>query len=135
MIDAVVSRKLLVRDSKPESACVMPIELKCSCGRDLYLRDELAGLTIRCPACVGAIAVPSSSEEIVETVAVASVEAEEIVETTAVGPPEPEEIVETIALGTAPQIDGADVDPQPAPQNDEPAVIVAPPVRLPERAK
>jgi len=123
----------------------MPIELKCSCGRDLYLRDELADLTIRCPACAGAIAVPSGSEEIVETVAVASVEAEDIVETTAVGPPEPEEIVETIALVAAPQIDGADVDAQPAPQlgaarapapqSDEPAVIVAPPVRLPERVK
>src|SRR2546425_887692 len=48
----------------------MPIELTCSCGRELYLRDELAGLTIRCPACAGMLQVPVADEEIVETVPV-----------------------------------------------------------------
>ena len=48
----------------------MPIELTCFCGRELYLRDELAGLTIRCPACAGMLQVPVADEEIVETVPV-----------------------------------------------------------------
>src|SRR5437762_7916125 len=48
----------------------MPIELTCSCGRELYLRDELGGLTIRCPACAGMLQVPVAEEEIVETVPV-----------------------------------------------------------------
>lgn len=34
------------------------IETRCPCGRDLVLRDELAGRRIRCPACGGTLEVP-----------------------------------------------------------------------------
>jgi len=36
----------------------MPIEMMCACGRDLYLRDELAGKQIRCPDCQRTLTVP-----------------------------------------------------------------------------
>ena len=36
----------------------MPIDLKCQCGRELYLRDELAGKLIRCPDCQRTLTVP-----------------------------------------------------------------------------
>ena len=36
----------------------MPIAVSCNCGRDLNLRDELAGKTIRCPNCSGTVQVP-----------------------------------------------------------------------------
>jgi hypothetical protein len=36
----------------------MPISLSCDCGRDLRVKDELAGRKIRCPACSGVLAVP-----------------------------------------------------------------------------
>src|SRR5437763_973695 len=38
----------------------MPIEFKCECGRDLYLRDELAGKQILCPECGRTLTVPYS---------------------------------------------------------------------------
>ena len=36
----------------------MPLELTCSCGRFLTLRDELAGKWITCPACTATLQVP-----------------------------------------------------------------------------
>ena len=36
----------------------MPIEMNCECGRDLYLRDDLAGKQIRCPDCQRMLTVP-----------------------------------------------------------------------------
>src|SRR5262245_11493181 len=47
----------------------MPIAITCTCGRDLSLRDELAGKLIRCPACAGTVQVPFPAEEVVEDVA------------------------------------------------------------------
>lgn len=39
----------------------MPIQVTCPCGRSLRLRDELAGLRVKCPECGDAIDVPSAS--------------------------------------------------------------------------
>ncbi len=37
----------------------MPIDATCpTCGRELYLKDELAGRQIRCPQCQGVLSVP-----------------------------------------------------------------------------
>ena len=36
----------------------MPISLECPCGKQLKLRDDLAGLRIKCPACGDALDVP-----------------------------------------------------------------------------
>jgi hypothetical protein len=36
----------------------MPISLTCDCGRNLRVKDELAGRKIRCPACAEVLAVP-----------------------------------------------------------------------------
>lgn len=36
----------------------MAIRLKCKCGKDLSLKDEFAGKTIRCPACKETLKVP-----------------------------------------------------------------------------
>ncbi|MCI0682601.1 MAG: hypothetical protein L0Y71_10895 [Gemmataceae bacterium] len=47
----------------------MPIAIRCTCGRDLTLRDEVAGKVIRCPACAGTLQVPVPAEEVVEEVA------------------------------------------------------------------
>jgi hypothetical protein len=44
----------------------MPIELSCNCGRELNLRDELAGKAIRCPDCGGTLSVPLPAVEVVE---------------------------------------------------------------------
>ena len=38
----------------------MPIELTCPCGRELVLRDELAGKLIRCPECQAELTVPAA---------------------------------------------------------------------------
>ena len=38
----------------------MPINLTCSCGRALVLRDELGGKQIRCPECQAVLDVPKS---------------------------------------------------------------------------
>jgi len=39
----------------------MPIEMSCYvCGRDLFLRDELAGRQIRCPDCQAMLTVPAA---------------------------------------------------------------------------
>jgi hypothetical protein len=39
----------------------MPISLRCSCGRALKVKDELAEKKIRCPACKGVLTVPAKS--------------------------------------------------------------------------
>jgi len=39
----------------------MPIQVTCPCGRSLRLRDELAGLRVKCPECGDAIDVPTAS--------------------------------------------------------------------------
>jgi hypothetical protein len=39
----------------------MPIDLTCTCGRALVLRDELAGKVIRCPECQAELAVPAAT--------------------------------------------------------------------------
>ena len=46
----------------------MPIELTCTCGRALNLRDELAGSFIRCPECAATLQVPMRAEVIDERI-------------------------------------------------------------------
>src|SRR5262245_12028441 len=76
----------------------MPIELTCTCGRELYLRDELAGLHIRCPSCTATLRVPLGAREIVKPAAPPPA-AKKVVESRAI---HSEEIVETIAVGPPP---------------------------------
>jgi hypothetical protein len=78
----------------------MPIELTCQCGRELYLRDELAGLHIRCPACTATLRVPLGAREIVKPAAPPP--AKKVVESRAIQPVQSEEIVETIGVGPPP---------------------------------
>jgi len=37
----------------------MPVRLKCSCGKVLSLRDELAGKAVKCPSCEKTLRVPA----------------------------------------------------------------------------
>jgi hypothetical protein len=46
----------------------MAIQTRCICGRELTLRDELAGKVIRCPQCAQALPVPATMAEVVEIV-------------------------------------------------------------------
>src|SRR5439155_8743870 len=39
----------------------MPIDLTCTCGRALVLRDELAGKVVRCPECQAELTVPAAA--------------------------------------------------------------------------
>src|SRR5215510_12255854 len=39
----------------------MPIQVACSCGKKLHVRDELAGKKIRCPVCGGVLAVDAAT--------------------------------------------------------------------------
>src|SRR5713226_4316941 len=41
----------------------MPITLKCGCGKQLKVRDELAGKRARCPACGTIVPVPSPTTQ------------------------------------------------------------------------
>lgn len=86
----------------------MPIELTCTCGRTLNLRDELAGMLIRCPGCSGTLQVPISAEQV------------EIVEAVAAGPP------------PLPQAKGNEVaaGPPPLPKSPPPGAPVEPEVDL-----
>lgn len=100
----------------------MPIELTCTCGRELYLRDELAGLHIRCPSCAGMLRVPLGAREIAKTTATPPAAAKEITKTNAITPPASKEIVETIAVGPPP-LPKPKLGPPPLPQakaNDKP---------------
>src|SRR5204863_4207850 len=36
----------------------MPVRVPCNCGRSLLVKDELAGQSIRCPACQAILSVP-----------------------------------------------------------------------------
>lgn len=47
----------------------MAIEINCTCGRALNLRDELAGKHIRCPACAATLLVPGGVEVVEEVAA------------------------------------------------------------------
>jgi len=42
----------------------MPIPLKCGCGKQLQVRDELAGKKARCPGCGTVMAVPSTAQKV-----------------------------------------------------------------------
>src|SRR5262249_26488453 len=42
-------------------AVTMPIQVACSCGKKLHVRDELSGKKIKCPACGGVLAVDGQS--------------------------------------------------------------------------
>jgi hypothetical protein len=41
----------------------MPISFQCGCGRSLRVKDELAGLRVRCPGCSSILAVPKPDVE------------------------------------------------------------------------
>lgn len=120
----------------------MAIQLQCTCGRSLTLRDELAGKIIRCPACAGALTVPSAAEEVVEVVE----------EAVAIGPPPlpraqqkvaaveevVEEVVEVESVEAVAEAVSAGPPPLPKPPRKE--RYDAPPPRrredrLPERKK
>jgi hypothetical protein len=38
----------------------MPIQLKCTCGKAVSVRDEMAGKAVKCPACQSVIRVPAA---------------------------------------------------------------------------
>ncbi|MEM9369327.1 MAG: hypothetical protein AAGD07_25385 [Planctomycetota bacterium] len=42
----------------------MPIALKCECGKQLKVRDELAGKAIKCPACQQPVRVPAAGKAV-----------------------------------------------------------------------
>ena len=37
----------------------MPIKAACQCGQSFNARDELAGKTVKCPKCGGALKIPA----------------------------------------------------------------------------
>ena len=41
----------------------MPISFQCGCGRSLRVKDELAGLRVRCPGCSSILTVPMPDVE------------------------------------------------------------------------
>jgi hypothetical protein len=50
----------------PHRESAMLIPLRCSCGRELKLKEELAGKKIRCPQCKAICAVPEILAEVEE---------------------------------------------------------------------
>lgn len=40
----------------------MPIAVKCGCGKQLRVKDELAGKAIKCPGCANVVKVPAKAE-------------------------------------------------------------------------
>lgn len=38
----------------------MPIQLKCSCGKSVSVRDELAGKAVKCPGCQSVLRIPTA---------------------------------------------------------------------------
>ena len=40
---------------------LMAISVACACGKQLKVKDELAGKKIRCPACQAAVVVPAAA--------------------------------------------------------------------------
>jgi hypothetical protein len=96
----------------------MPIELTCKCGRALNLRDELAGMLIRCPGCSGTLQVPIAAEQV------------EIVEAVAAGPPPlPQSKRSDVAAGPPPLPKSTPAAPA------EPPVDLKPPEALPPKSK
>jgi hypothetical protein len=89
----------------------MPIEVTCSCGRALNLRDELAGKLVRCPACAGPVEVPVAVQQV------------EVVEEVAAGPPPlPGAGKSSVAAG-----------PPPLSKKNDDDIGAAPPVLTPDR--
>jgi hypothetical protein len=50
----------------------MPIQLKCSCGKSLSVRDELAGKAVKCPSCQAVLRIPAAGASAKPTSAKAS---------------------------------------------------------------
>jgi len=44
----------------PRKPPFMPIQLKCSCGKAVSVRDELAGKAVKCPACQSVLRIPAA---------------------------------------------------------------------------
>lgn len=42
-------------------APLMPIQIKCACGKPLAVKDEFAGKTVKCPGCGQGVPVPSGA--------------------------------------------------------------------------
>lgn len=40
----------------------MPVQVKCSCGKVLKVRDELAGKAVKCPGCQSVLRVPAAGQ-------------------------------------------------------------------------
>jgi hypothetical protein len=104
------------------------IEQRCTCGRALLLRDELAGKLIRCPQCAAVLEV-LDRVEVVE-------EPEPTREAPRKGPPplpamppagaDDEEFVEVVAVNDPPQT-------APPPVEKEEAYLAAPPAPVKKR--
>jgi hypothetical protein len=47
----------------------MPMVVSCSCGKQLRVKDELAGKKVRCPGCQAILSVPASAPAAAEPVA------------------------------------------------------------------
>src|SRR4051812_35658919 len=54
----------------PVRGPTMSIEFSCDCGKQLRVKDALAGKRIKCPACEAALTVPVAEEDIEEVVPV-----------------------------------------------------------------
>jgi hypothetical protein len=113
----------------------MPIELRCSCGRRLRVRDELADKTVRCPHCQASLQVPLPVE------AIEDVEPAEVVEgAVAAGPPplpaageeyvEVELIEDGVSAGAPPRRAS-----KPRPKYDDPPPPPAPPRSVEKKKK
>ncbi len=63
LLTVLCYRPIKVRDSNTsiEGRRSMPIQLQCSCGRNLRLLDTLEGKQIRCPDCKSIILVPRNN--------------------------------------------------------------------------
>jgi len=40
---------------------LMPIKVQCACGKSFAAKDELAGKTVKCPACQQPLKIPGAS--------------------------------------------------------------------------
>src|SRR5687768_12241002 len=44
----------------------MPISVRCACGQQFAVKEELAGRTLACPKCNGPLAIPAAPVEAVD---------------------------------------------------------------------
>src|SRR5690606_979584 len=49
------------RSPLQQTVLIMPIRLKCTCGKVLSVRDELAGKAVKCPGCQTVLRIPAAT--------------------------------------------------------------------------